>query len=183
MDERTCELMFSSESDEHETPDWLFDSLNEEFGFTLDACATAANAKLPNYISPERDGLLQYWEKSTFVNPPYSKAEKPCKPNCKKKRCQKRGWHRKKRKPGCIDWVRKAYWEARAGMRVVMLLPARTDTKYFHRYIWDKKRCQPRPGVEVRFLEGRLKFKNCKDAAPFPSMIVIFNPWRRSWQF
>ncbi|MCC6970463.1 MAG: hypothetical protein IT434_09600, partial [Phycisphaerales bacterium] len=66
--------------------------------------------------------------------------------------------------------------EAAKGCTVVVLIPARTDTKAFHAHIWDRENHRPRPGVEVRFLNGRLKFGGCKDAAPFPSMVVVFRP-------
>ena len=63
-------------------------------------------------------------------------------------------------------WVEKAYNESLAGVTVVMLLPARTDTKWFHDYIYGK--------AEIRFVRGRLKFGDSKNSAPFPSMVIIF---------
>ena len=71
-------------------------------------------------------------------------------------------------------WVKKAYMTQKAAQNykcitlIVMLLPARTDTKWFHEYIYNKE------NVEIRFLKGRLKFGDSKNAAPFPSMVVIF---------
>jgi hypothetical protein len=72
--------------------------------------------------------------------------------------------------------VEKAASEARDGATVVMLLPSRTDTKYWHRFIWDAEKHQPRPGVEVRFIKGRLKFGNSQNSAPFPSVVIVFRP-------
>lgn len=126
-----------------ETPQDLFDKLNEEFHFDLDVCATVDNAKCATFYSPEQDGLIQSWYGRCWCNPPYG------------------------RQFG--KWVKKAYDTAYVdGNLVVMLLPARTDTSWFHDYIYHK--------AEIRFLRGRLKFGNSKNSAPFPSMIIIFNP-------
>lgn len=134
------EVMFSSKSENWETPQRLFDDLNREFRFTLDVCATAQNAKCAMYYSPAQNGLSQPWNGVVWCNPPYG------------------------RKVGM--WVKKAFASASEGSTVVMLLPARTDTKWFHEYIYHR--------AEVRFLRGRLKFGGAKNSAPFPSMVVIF---------
>jgi phage N-6-adenine-methyltransferase len=134
------EVMFSSKSDMWETPQDFFDKLNEEFHFTVDVCAIPENAKCEKFFSPENDGLKQEWEGVCWCNPPYG------------------------RKIGL--WVEKAYLASTWGATVVMLLPARTDTKWFHEYIYNK--------AEIRFIKGRLKFGNSKTAAPFPSMVVIY---------
>jgi site-specific DNA-methyltransferase (adenine-specific) len=135
-------VLFSSNKTEWETPGWLFNELDREFNFTLDVCAIAENAKCKRYFSPEDDGLSQSWQGEVcFMNPPYG------------------------REVGA--WVQKAYEESRKGAKVVCLLPARTDTAWFHDYIYGK--------AEIRFLRGRLKFSGAKNSAPFPSMIVIFN--------
>lgn len=64
-------------------------------------------------------------------------------------------------------WVKKCYEESlKSNTKVVMLIPSRTDTKWFHEYIYGK--------AEIRFIKGRLKFNDGKESAPFPSMIVIF---------
>ena len=161
------ELMFSSENDSWETPQYFFDKLNEEFNFTLDPCATHENHKCDKYYTIEDNGLSKDWSNEiVFMNPPYSKPENPCKPNCNKKGCQKRGYHIDKYKPGQEDWIKKAYEESQKGTIVIALLPSRTDTKFFHKYIYNK--------MEIRFIEGRLKFSECEDSAPFPSMIVVF---------
>ena len=138
------ELMFSSKTDLWETPQYLFDELNKEFDFELDSCATPENAKCTNYFTKEQDGLKQEWQGVVWCNPPYGR--------------------------DVGQWVRKAYLSFKTGYAdVVMLLPARTDTRWFHEYIYKK------PNVEIRFLKGRLKFGASKNSAPFPSMIVIFN--------
>ncbi len=141
MTTKTQALMFSSATDKWSTPQDFFDKLNEEFHFELDACALPENAKCDRYFTPEVDGLSQQWDASAvWCNPPYG------------------------RKVG--KWVEKAAEEARRGRTVVMLLPARTDTKWFHEYIYHK--------AETRFIQGRLKFGGGHNAAPFPSMVVIF---------
>lgn len=137
------DVMFSSQSDMWETPQDLFDKLNDEFHFNLDVCATVDNAKCATFYNPEQDGLIQPWYGNCWCNPPYG------------------------RQVG--KWVKKAYDTAYVDRNlVVMLLPARTDTSWFHDYIYHK--------AEIRFLRGRLKFGNSKNSAPFPSMIVIFEP-------
>lgn len=130
------------------TPQDFFDKLNEEFSFTLDAAATDKTAKCPQYFTPETDGLKSSWKVAggtVFCNPPYG------------------------REIG--KWVRKAYEEAQAGTPIVLLIQARTDTTYFHEFIYHK--------AEVRFIRGRLRFTdedgNAADPAPFPSMLVIYN--------
>lgn len=134
------EVMFSSKTDMWATPQGLFDQLNEEFHFTVDVCAIPENAKCEKFFTPEINGLKQEWEGVCWCNPPYG------------------------REIG--KWVEKAYIASTFGATVVMLLPARTDTKWFHEYIYNK--------AEIRFIKGRLKFGNSKTAAPFPSMVVIF---------
>lgn len=136
------EIMFSSKSDLWETPQELFDKLDQEFGFTLDVCAIPENAKCQKFYTPEQDGLKMPWKGIVWCNPPYG------------------------RQVG--QWVRQAALAAAAGNTVVMLLPARTDTKWFHEYIYQ------RTNAEIRFLQGRLHFGGAKNAAPFPSMIVVF---------
>ena len=138
--------LFSNNSNEWGTPDELFNSLNEEFHFTLDPCATDQNAKCEYYYTKNENGLLQSWKNETvFCNPPYGKELK--------------------------QWVKKCYEEHKKnGITVVMLIPARTDTSYFHEYIYMQS--------EIRFIKGRLKFINkngeIAGTAPFPSMLVIY---------
>jgi site-specific DNA-methyltransferase (adenine-specific) len=113
------------------------------------------------------------------MNPPYSDAEHPCKADrskCKKKRCQKRGYHIDQYVPGCYDFVKKAAEEARKGSEVVCLLAARTDNSWWHEFVYDAEARRYRPGVSVEFIPGRLKFNGAKNSAPFPSVLVIFRP-------
>ncbi len=133
--------LFMSTTDLWETPQSFFDKLNEEFHFNLDACALPENAKCSDFYSPEQDGLSQTWKGTVWCNPPYG------------------------RQVG--QWIEKAAKSAEEGSTVVMLLPARTDTKWFHRYIYGK--------AEIRFIPGRLKFGESENSAPFPSMVVVFN--------
>lgn len=144
------EVMFSSRSEMWETPQDFFDKLNEEFHFTLDACATSENTKCEKFYSPEIDGLSQPWDGIVWCNPPYG------------------------RQIG--NWVERASVSSEErGTTVVMLLPVRTDTKWFHAYIYGK--------AEIRFVKGRLKFGGSKNSAPFPSMVVIFRPpEKRIWR-
>lgn len=134
--------MFTSTTDLWETPQAFFDQLNAEFCFSLDACALPWNAKCERYYTPEQDGLSQPWTGVVWCNPPYG------------------------RKIG--KWVEKAVASVSEGATVVMLLPARTDTQWFHRYIYHQ--------AEIRFVAGRLKFGGAKWNAPFPCMVVIFRP-------
>ena len=135
------DVMYSSNSDEWSTPDDFFRRLDAEFNFTLDPCCTDSNHKCDKYYTVADNGLNQDWQGETvFCNPPYSQI---------------------------AQWVRKAWKEGRKeGTTVVLLIPARTDTKYFHNYIYHRS--------EIRFVKGRLKFGNSKNSAPFPSMVVIF---------
>lgn len=135
------DVLFKSNADEWETPQDLYDQLNEEFSFNLDPCSTEENHKAVMYFTEKENGLKQSWGGCrVFCNPPYSKVK---------------------------QWVRKAYYEShKAGTIVVMLLPARTDTKWFQDYCLHRS--------EIRFLRGRLRFSGAKFNAPFPSMLVIF---------
>lgn len=167
--------LFSSDSTEWGTPTEFFDKLNQEFRFTLDVCGTHENAKVKIFYDRIADGLKQPWDGACWMNPPYGEPEQPCKPGCKKKRCAKRG-HIDHYVPGIIDWVKKASEESAKGATVVSLLPSRTDTGWFHDYIWDQEQNMPREGVELRLLKGRLKFEGAENSAPFPSMLVIYRP-------
>lgn len=134
------QALFTSNTNEWATPQAFFDELNREFSFTLDPCATPENAKCSRYFTKEIDGLAQSWQGETvFCNPPYGR--------------------------DIAKWVKKAHEEVERGATVVMLIPARTDTAYFHDYIYGR--------YEIRFLRGRLHFNESKTGAPFPSMVVI----------
>lgn len=138
------DVAFSSKRHDWETPQVFFDELDREFHFTLDPCATPKTAKCKKFYTPAENGLLQDWSGETvFCNPPYGR-ELP-------------------------KWIEKCAKESEHA-KVVMLIPARTDTIAFHKYIYNK--------AEIRFIKGRLKFRvdgKEGDPAPFPSMVVIFN--------
>lgn len=133
--------LFTSNSDEWKTPLELYTKLNERFKFTLDPCSTKENHLCDKYYTKEENGLCKSWKGETvFVNPPYSEIK---------------------------QWVEKCYKEHEInGTTVVMLIPSRTDTRYFHKFIYHK--------AEIEFIKGRLHFSNSKNSAPFPSMIVIY---------
>ena len=137
------DVMFSSATDNWSTPQDFFDKLNDEFHFTLDVCADENNHKCEHYYTKEIDGLSRPWIGTVWCNPPYGRK--------------------------ISEWVRRAYISSHIGSTtVVMLLPTRTDTRWFHDYIYNKS------NTEIRFIKGRLKFGGCKNSAPFPSMVVIF---------
>lgn len=158
--------LFSSKTDLWSTPQDLFDKLDEEFHFETDVCALSENAKCKNYFTPEMNGLTQDWKDVCWMNPPYGNPEYPCKKNCKKKVCIKRGYHIYKYIPGIIDWVKKAYESSLNGATVVCLVPGRVDTVWWHEYCMKAD--------EIRLIKGRLKFGTSNNAAPFPNTIVIF---------
>ena len=135
------ETLWSRNLDEWETPQDFYERIDNEFHFNLDPCSTDENHKTMLYYTKQQDGLKQPWGGCrVWCNPPYSNVK---------------------------AWVRKAYNEARhPNTLIVMLLPARTDTKWFQDYVLHRS--------EVRFIRGRLKFSNAKNNAPFPSMLVIF---------
>ena len=174
---------FSSEQTVWRTPPEVYVPLREEFGwFDLDAAADGDTALAPHHYDASDNGLEQPWFGLTWCNPPYARAEKACRPNCKKKRCAERGYHLDRDVPGGGDWIAKGAGEAQAGRAVVlMLLPVRPDTDAWGRYILDRERHCPRPGVEVRYLGGRVRFwlpgQAKRAPAPFPSAVVVFRPW------
>ena len=136
---------FSSATDEWPTPRWLFDALDAEFGFTLDPCATSENAKCAAYFTKLEDGLRQPWHPHrVFMNPPYGKA--------------------------IGEWMAKAHATAKAGGLVVCLLPARTDTRWWHDHAMQAQ--------EIRLLRGRITFEGGRYPAPFPSVIVVYRPFQ-----
>jgi phage N-6-adenine-methyltransferase len=137
--------LFSSLTDEWETPQELFDKLDAEFNFNLDPCCTKENAKCKRFFTKEDDGLSQEWSGSVYVNPPYGRE--------------------------IIKWCKKSYESSLFGALVVMLVPARTDTKWWHEYAMKAQ--------EIRFIRGRIKFGGCKNSAPFPSAILIFDIFRK----
>jgi site-specific DNA-methyltransferase (adenine-specific) len=134
--------LFSSVRTEWETPPALFRRLNREFSFTLDVCATRANRKCPAYFSERQDGLRQRWSGRCWMNPPYGRA--------------------------IGRWMAKAVQESRRGAMVVCLVPARTDTAWWHTGVMYSD--------EIRLLRGRLTFVGAAAPAPFPSAIAILRP-------
>ena len=138
--------LFTSTTDEWATPQDFFDMLDAEFRFTLDVCATAENAKVSQYFSKLDDGLSQPWEGVCWMNPPYGR--------------------------GIGGWVRKAYESSLGGATVVCLIPARTDTAYWHDYAMR--------AAEIRLVRGRLHFGGGHEGtahnAPFPCAVVVFRP-------
>lgn len=144
MNKSTQKVLFSSQCHDWETPKSIYNKLDTMFGpFVLDSCADKENAKCQNYYSLEngQNGLILPWQGKIFCNPPYKTIDK---------------------------WIKKAYIEAiKQKSTVVMLLPSRTDTKWFCTYCMKAK--------EIYFLKGRIKFENAKNTAPFPSLIAIFD--------
>ena len=138
------EIVHSSESENWATPQWLYDLLNKEFKFELDAAASLDNAKCSHFYSEKDNGLVLPWANSTFCNPPFNK----------------------KKKMYIYPWTQKAVEEMKNGRTSVLLLPGRTGNKFW----WDH--CLQ--SCEIRFIKGRLKFSNSKDTAPFDSAVVIF---------
>ena len=188
MDTSTQAVMFSRASDEWETPQDLYDALDQEFEFDIDAAATARNAKCQDYYTLADDALTQDWRTSehilhdeyadenderrfgstsVWMNPPYSH---------------------------CAEFVEKAHSQMAHGVTTVALLPSRTDTRWWHDHVWLNDTQSdtaphgiltigkgsvtplhlPHRGVEVRFIKGRLRFSKAKNSAPFPSVIVVF---------
>lgn len=136
-------IHFSSKKEIWETPQHFFDELNKYFNFQRDLAANSKNHKCDIYFTPKNDALEQNWNDFdgwSFCNPPYGRQLK--------------------------KWVQKA---SESNSKIVMLIPARTDTSYWHDYIFGK--------AQIIFLKGRLKFELDgvgQDAAPFPSALVIF---------
>jgi len=143
------DAVFSRSSDEWTTPPDLFMALHAEFNFDIDVAATEENCVVPGYLV---DSLEKDWEtrgRRIWCNPPYSKIR---------------------------PFLERASSAARGGSLVVCLVPSRTDTRWWHDYVWDTDRQRPRDGVEVRFFKGRLKFGDGRGSAPFPSSLLIFRP-------
>ena len=130
----------SSKTDNWATPQDFFDQCEKQFGkFDIDVCASKENAKCEKYYDEEINGLSQVWEGKCWMNPPYGRE--------------------------ISKWMKKAYESAGNGTMVVCLVPARTDTKWWHDYAQN--------GI-VTFIKGRLKFGNSKNSAPFPSALIVF---------
>ena len=136
------DLMFSSATDQWATPQSFFNEWDAVFRFELDVCADAQNAKCWRYFSEQDNGLYQDWAPNRcWMNPPYGREIR--------------------------RWMQKAYEESLKGATVVCLVPARTDTAWWHDYAMKG---------EITFIRGRLKFGDAKSGAPFPSAVVVFRP-------
>jgi site-specific DNA-methyltransferase (adenine-specific) len=136
--------LFSSRSEEWPTPQSFFDSLNAEFRFSLDSCATRENAKCRKFYTKDDDGLTQHWgNHRVFCNPPYGRT--------------------------MLQWARKCFEASQLGATVVLLAHSRTDTRWFHLWVYGK-------AAEIRFVRGRLRFGDGTQSAPFPSMVAVFRP-------
>lgn len=132
----------TSNSDDWSTPYDLFTSLDQEFNFTLDPCASDENHKCSKFFTINDNGLDKSWKNEVvFCNPPYSQIALWCKK--------------------CFDeWLHNK-------TKIVLLIPSRTDTRYFHQYVL--------PFAKLRFIKGRLHFNNSKGCAPFPSLLAIYD--------
>jgi len=130
---------FSSATDLWSTPIDFFNKYNEQYGFELDVCANAENAKCQRFFTKEDDGLSKEWSGICWMNPPYGRE--------------------------ISKWMKKAHESSLAGATVVCLVPARTDTAWWHDYAING---------EIEFIRGRLKFGGSKNSAPFPSAVVVF---------
>lgn len=141
--------LFSSDKDEWETPPWLFNYYNSWYNYDIDVCATKENAKCPEFFTPEQDGLAQSWAgKRVWMNPPYGRKIK--------------------------HWIGKAISERRSASLITMLIPARTDTEWWHDLV------VPYTNMRIDLLKGRIHFiingKRAKDGAPFPSAVITILP-------
>jgi phage N-6-adenine-methyltransferase len=138
------EALYSSRSEEWPTPADFYESLHGEFGFTLDPCATRVSAKCSRYFTKKQDGLAQDWgAHRVFCNPPYGRT--------------------------MGAWAKKCFEASRRGALVVLLAHSRTDTRWFHDWVYGK-------ADEIRFVRGRLRFGDGRQSAPFPSLVAIFYP-------
>lgn len=133
-------ILFRSTSEEWETPKKIFDALNDEFHFDIDLAALPHNAKCNKFYTPIVDALKQEWKGVCWLNPPYGSQLR--------------------------QWMKKACESFKKGATIVCLVPARTDTLWWHDYVL--------PYAEIRYLRGRLKFSAASNSATFPSAIVIF---------
>ena len=125
-----------------ETPKYLFDRISSIFNFSLDACALPENAKCESYYTPKDDGLSKPWRGGVWCNPPYGRE--------------------------ISSWVKKAYEESQKEYNsfVLMLLPARTDTKWWWDWVQGK--------ATLFFIKGRVKFGDHNVGAPFPSVLALY---------
>lgn len=146
------DTLFSSDRSDWETPQWLFDLLDDQYHFTLDVCATSGNSKCWSYYTPEDNGLKRAWSGVCWMNPPYGREIGDWVARCAQQIKFKR-----------VQWI-------------VALLPARTDTEWWHEYVEPK-------AMMIRHIRGRLKFVGAEGSAPFPSVIVVYHRNRRTYPY
>lgn len=131
---------------DYETPDWLYDLLDEEFNFTVDAAASDHNAKMERYWTEEIDGLAQDWTgESVWVNPPFEN-----------------------RKPArtLARFVEKAWNETRDALtKAVMLVPVKSDQAWWSAFAIK---------TEVRFIKGRIRFVGEEHQFVRPVAVLVF---------
>ena len=130
---------FSSKTDLWYTPQDFFKKYDDVYKFETDVCATDDNTKCAKYYTEEMDGLQQEWRGVCWMNPPYGRT--------------------------IGKWMKKAYESSLEGATVVCLVPARTDTNWWHDYAMKG---------DIEFIKSRLKFGGSKNSAPFPSAVVVF---------
>ena len=133
---------FKSNTVEWPTPQELYLPLHAEFGFDFDVAATKENAKCANFLTKEQDGLLHPWGRCNWMNPPYGK--------------------------DVPKWLKRALDESKHGATTVCLIPARTNTGWFHDLCLS--------AAEVRFVRGRPKFGDADHGLPLPLAVVIYRP-------
>jgi site-specific DNA-methyltransferase (adenine-specific) len=138
------EIIYSSRSEEYGTPRDLFWTLNSEFNFQLDAAASHQNAKCEKYLTKEENSLSYRWTETTWLNPPYGRL---------------------------IDsFMTKAAFESHhRDVEVCCLVPARTDTEWFHASVWGR-------AAELRYIKGRLRFEGGEHSSTFPSVVIVYRP-------
>lgn len=136
---------YSSATDDWATPPHVFAALDRDFGFELDVCASASNAKCSRYFTREDDGLAQEWVGVVWCNPPYGR--------------------------GIGDWLTKAADSADAGATVVCLIPAKTETLWWHEQVMAR-------ASEVKLVKGRIAFGDGTGSSTFGSAVVVYRPGR-----
>lgn len=144
-----AEALFTSNTEEWYTPHAFFEACAQEvWGFDLDPCATPENTKCPVFFTKQDNWLEKEWFWKVWVNPPYGKV--------------------------LYSWVEKCIAERERVEVIYLLIPARTDTRYFHNFLYNM------PWIELRFLKWRLKFWWATNSAPFPSLLAIIH---KTWNF
>jgi len=147
-----AEQLYSSNSNEWYTPSYIFDPLDDEFEFELDACATEDSAKCDAYFTKKDNALLKDWSAAAnivWVNPPYGR--------------------------GIGKWIEKAYKESLKGCTVIVLTYVRSDTKWWHDWALKASEIRMIKG-RIHFMRGDLKTTN---ASPAPSCVLVFSEDKR----